>query len=117
MVFRKRNIPDQELTREMVAQMVEAAEDTWVLYFFKSLFRVDSSKVQALGPGMFAVIDWGDDEGKDASSERLPVVISLRGPSAPARGNDAMANNPGSVTVLPIGWGTQWNANRSLKLE
>jgi hypothetical protein len=76
--------------------MVEAAEDTWVLYFFKSLLRVDTSKVQAFWPDMFVVIDWGDDEGKGASSERLPIVISLRGPSTPARGNDAMASTPES---------------------
>lgn len=55
---------------------------------------MDTSKVQALEPDMSAVIDWGDDEGNGASSERLLIVISLRGPSAPARGNDAMASTP-----------------------
>lgn len=43
-----------ELTTARVAQTVDVAEATWVLYFFSSLLRVESSMIQALRDGMVA---------------------------------------------------------------
>jgi hypothetical protein len=58
-----------------VAQTVEVAEATWVLYFFKSLLRVDSSMIQALLVGMMAGVGLEVGEKGGACSVRLPTVM------------------------------------------
>lgn len=49
---------NQALTTASVAQMVDAPEATWVLYFLRSLLRVASSMFQALRSGIMTVLVW-----------------------------------------------------------
>lgn len=113
---------DIELTTASVAQTVDAPEATCVLYFLRSLLRVASSIFQALRSGMMAVFVWLFDEGNGACSELLFLVIPERSPLAAAKDNYGnifpvgQGRTSGSArTLMPAGWGTRWNAKRSLK--
>lgn len=68
--------------------MVEVAEATWVLYFFKSLLRVDSSMIQAFLVGMTAGVGLEDGGKGGACSVRLPTVMPYK--VSIGRGNDRL---------------------------
>lgn len=73
----------QSRTTASVAHTVEVAEATWVLYFFKSLLRVESSIIQELLVGMIVVPGWeAVDDVKGACSEFSSRVIPGNGESA-----------------------------------
>ena len=63
------------LTNNRVEVIVAAAEENWVLYFFRSLLRVCSSMVQALLVGGMAVLMGVGDDEEEACSVRLAIVI------------------------------------------
>lgn len=68
-----------KLTTARVAQIVDVAEATWVLYFFIRRLRVESSIIQVFWDGMMAGVVWEVEE-KGACSERLSIVMPGSGP-------------------------------------
>lgn len=68
-------------TTARVAKMVEVPDATCVLYFLRSLLRVDSSIIQVRLPAVFIVEVCVGEVEKGACSECLSVVIPDSSPS------------------------------------